>query len=352
LNLNLLIFDMDGVITTEEKYWACARLTFWEFVTKTLGQAGALPQDAVHSEEARQRTVPDSLIYALKSRAVNSNWDITYILACAWLAALPGARAYSVQTVDALLETLRGQALRAPEWPRALEDFLNHTDVMGRDLIDYAGAWAQHALGSTAPDLFEPERAFWWYLHSRFQRFYHGEAMHEYGGTHLLDGTAIPVEDIRRTLQELHAGGITLGAATGRPLDELDDALGDLALLDYFDAKRFGTLDKVREGEAALDQIGFVKPHPYSLMVAIYPDKSPAELVDPALLRGDHRMIGMVGDSTSDMIMAKAAGCRAIAVLTGVRGEAAKLERRRQLEESGADYILDDITGLPSLIGG
>jgi phosphoglycolate phosphatase-like HAD superfamily hydrolase len=351
----LIVFDMDGVITTEEKYWACARLTFWEFVVKTLGHVGALPhearQEAIHSETARQGIVSDSLIYALKSRAVNSNWDITYVLACIYLAALPGAKAFSVRDVPILIETLQKQALAPAAWPDALDAFLAHTNLIGRELIDYAGGWVQHALGNTAPTLFEPEGAFWWYLHSRFQRFYHGEAMREYGGEPLIDGTAIPAEAIRVTLADLRARGVRLAAATGRPMDELNDALGELGLLDFFEADRMGTLDRVREGEAALNRIGLVKPHPYSLLRAIYPEKTPVELVDPALQARIHSDVVMVGDTTSDVIMAQAAGCRCIGVLTGVRSEAAKIERRQQLLDAGAMLVLNDITELPSLIG-
>jgi phosphoglycolate phosphatase-like HAD superfamily hydrolase len=153
-------------------------------------------------------------------------------------------------------------------------------------------------------------------------------------------------------LQGLRARGVTLGAATGRPLDELHDGLSGQGLLDFFDSSRMGTLDKVREAEAATGAISLVKPHPYSLLYAVYPDKAPAELLDEAILTNDHRHIGMVGDSTSDMIMAKAVGCRAIGVLTGVNGADAKAERRRQLEGAGAEVILDDITGLLQWDGG
>src|SRR5258707_15780564 len=79
---------MDGVITTEEKYWACARLTLWELVTQTLGLHDALP-DAVHDPAARLVAASDALVYGLMDRAVNSNWDIAFVLACIYMPALP-----------------------------------------------------------------------------------------------------------------------------------------------------------------------------------------------------------------------------------------------------------------------
>src|SRR5438128_2552064 len=108
---------MDGVITTEEKYWACARLTLWELVTRTLN----LPLDCgdvLRDESARESFVPDDLIYALKGRAVNSNWDIAYVMSCVYLAALPGVHIATAPDVPALLASIRGTFSGPAEWPR------------------------------------------------------------------------------------------------------------------------------------------------------------------------------------------------------------------------------------------
>src|SRR5260221_1888490 len=110
---------MDGVITTEEKYWACARLTLWELVTRTLN----LPLDCgdvLRDESARESLVPDNLIYALKGRAVNSNWDIAYVMSCIYLAALPGVDASHAADVPTLLASIRGTLTVSAEWPYAL----------------------------------------------------------------------------------------------------------------------------------------------------------------------------------------------------------------------------------------
>ena len=33
-----VIFDMDGVITSEQNYWNCAALTVWEYLNYNSGQ--------------------------------------------------------------------------------------------------------------------------------------------------------------------------------------------------------------------------------------------------------------------------------------------------------------------------
>lgn len=345
--IDTIIFDMDGVITTEEKYWACARLTLWEFITQTLALPDAFP-NAVLDADARQIVIPDDLIYALKGRAVNSNWDVTFVLVCAWLAALPGARAFSAHTPQALIDTLQTQAQAAaflPEWPHTGYDLLAQTPLEGLPLVEFAGSWAALALGTSG--LMEPEGAFWRYLQERFQRFYMGEVLRAYGGAALRDGTALPVEALQQTLQALRNMNITLGVATGRPLDELHDALDSLDLMRYFDGARLGTYDKVIAAQHETSITGLAKPHPYSLLYALYPSLSPRDLLAPDLLKNARPNVAVIGDAPGDMQMAKAAGCHAIGVLTGVQGDAAKAERREKLISAGAETILPDMTFLP-----
>jgi len=153
VKIDTIIFDMDGVITTEEKYWACARLAVWELVTQTLELPDAFG-DAIHSESAREAVCSDTLIYALKSRAVNSNWDITYVLACLYIAALPGVTVENAADIEGFLqavrETQRGQA----DWPAALEHFLAETPGMeGRALIEEAGLRLENVLSFASSPL-------------------------------------------------------------------------------------------------------------------------------------------------------------------------------------------------------
>jgi len=357
VSIDTIVFDMDGVITTEEKYWACARLTIWELVTHTLGLHSAFP-DAVHDPAARLVVASDELIYVLKDRAVNSNWDITFVLACIYMAALPretGSHSTSLTVSDTndLLSHVR-QSLRAPApWPNALEAFLaDQASVGGKALVQAAGERLKQAIGANglhlgANDLLAVDGPLWWYLHARFQRFYSGEAIREFDAPPLLDGTVIPAADIEATLRMLKAAGYALGTATGRPLDELNDALGTLNLLSYFDPNRFGTLDVVRQTEAQLGVPNLAKPHPLSLLRAIHPDCTARELLDNSFQRQSRPNVIMVGDSTSDVIMAHAAGCRCVGVLTGVRGEMAQKARAALLEQAGVVTLLPDITALP-----
>ena len=352
MKIDTLIFDMDGVITTEEKYWACVRLTLWELITTTLGLNNAFG-DAVNDEGIRESVVPDELIYALKGRAVNSNWDITYIVTCTYLAAVPGATVLSAPDIESFLEALHDTVEEPAPWPQALQHFLAHTGgAKGRALVQEAGHRLCVALEFNQEDLLRADGPMWWYLHDRFQRFYSGEAMQAYSAAPLTDGTVIAHERIAAALKRLHDSGYTLGVASGRPRNELDDALGHLGLLDYFAPNHLGTFDVVHQAETKLGVVGLAKPHPLSLMRALYPDESLERLLNEDFQKQKRPNVVVIGDATSDVIMAKSAGCRSVGVLTGVRGPEARQERHILLEHAGVEAILDDITEVPDWLEG
>src|SRR5689334_21474739 len=82
---NLVIFDLDGVITSEEAYWDTAGLVLHELLySPRYWNVGAMSR-AYHpvrtAEESRRisrETLPELLIVGLKARSVNSNWDTCY----------------------------------------------------------------------------------------------------------------------------------------------------------------------------------------------------------------------------------------------------------------------------------
>jgi phosphoglycolate phosphatase-like HAD superfamily hydrolase len=96
---NLIIFDLDGVITSEEAYWDAAGLTlhellysprYWGLDRSELGRDGQY-HPATTAQECRRisRAVfPESDILALKGRSINSNWDTCYVVVCLHLIGL------------------------------------------------------------------------------------------------------------------------------------------------------------------------------------------------------------------------------------------------------------------------
>ena len=96
---NLVIFDLDGVITSEEAYWDAAGLTLHELwqsplywnVEQSVLNANGQYSPAVTAEESRalsRAMFPEADILALKARAINSNWDTCYAVVCLHLIEL------------------------------------------------------------------------------------------------------------------------------------------------------------------------------------------------------------------------------------------------------------------------
>jgi hypothetical protein len=91
---NLIIFDLDGVITSEEAYWDSAGLTlhevlcsprYWNVAGRTDYQPAANAQE---SREISRGALPTWLILSFKARALNSNWDTCYAAVCLHLIDL------------------------------------------------------------------------------------------------------------------------------------------------------------------------------------------------------------------------------------------------------------------------
>lgn len=123
---------------------------------------------------------------------------------------------------------------------------------------------------------------------------------------------------VRETLDGLEAEGWLLGLATGKSRRGVDSMLGNHGL-----EGRFVTI------QTADDNPG--KPHPGMLLRAAAETGVEAE-----------HMV-MVGDTAYDMLMARAAKAGAVGVSWGYHSIA-------ELEQSGADAVIDNFDGLSDLL--
>lgn len=92
----MIVFDLDGVITSEAAYWDAAGLTLHELMYSPRywnlpgGNVGAQfiapssqpPTNAAASRSLSRTIFPETEILALKARSINSNWDTTYAAVC------------------------------------------------------------------------------------------------------------------------------------------------------------------------------------------------------------------------------------------------------------------------------
>jgi len=364
-NLNLLIFDLDGVITSEERYWNTARLAVWDLLTQHLGLAhyfGALtPQAAM---EFGGLIISDDFIYQIKKRAINSNWDLTFFIASLHIAGMlsfeiqhDNIKNLHLMEINAPIEeqiqnlklVLQGSMCTAKDTDHFIQVFFEASQhCQGPAVFSFLREFIHKQLSMELP-LFDEKNGFWRYCYDEFQKWYEGKYNYQIPG----NPTTLAVDAIALTLNTL-AAQCPLGIATGRPRLEVLAPLKSLGLLHYFDQDRIVTYDEVLEAESYAQARGLAiklgKPHPFPLLKSIYPKASLDDLISNNFDQQFHRQIGYVGDAASDILAAQRAGCVPIAVLTGFTVAQAQVEKRRMFTTLGCDIILDSILELPEKI--
>ena len=97
--IELIVLDMDGVITSEEAYWDAAGLVVQDLLESPaflgLNLPHFTPISAVYyrrlageSRSQWRKYLPPDLILNCKARGINSNWDLAYLTAGLYLAPL------------------------------------------------------------------------------------------------------------------------------------------------------------------------------------------------------------------------------------------------------------------------
>ncbi len=370
---NVIVFDLDGVITSEHAYWDTAGLVIHELLysPRYWNITGATNYVPVASAEESRRisraTFPQEVIVGLKARSVNSNWDTCYVGICVCLIALlaelhdcsmllplqPWDKEWTALFRHQLAVQRGYKALDAAVFQRLNDEMFR--GVIGLDLINRFDAYACAVLGQPVEGVFGRYSASWKFCADLFQEWYLGDELYtsNYGHAPAQAGKAgcirfeqplLPVERLRATLERLRALGYTPGVATGRPGQEAILPLKNYGLYDYFDEQRIVTHAEVARAEAMLrergDETSLVKPHPYQFVRAANPAYQPGMPLPP---RGSFIV---VGDTPGDVLGAHAANALVIAVLTG----ATTPEARSLLEQSQPDFLIEDVTFLIALL--
>jgi phosphoglycolate phosphatase-like HAD superfamily hydrolase len=370
---NLVVFDLDGVITSEEAYLVTAGLVLHEMLYSPRywnvegAQTYMPPDNADACVRLSHEVLPTSVMLGFKARSINSNWDTCYAAVCVCLVDLlttiPDYSALlPLQPWDALwLKTFRemlmrfsAKAARKHEPYRLLQEPL-FLDYVGLELFERLTTYTRELVGQSIDGVFARYSPFWLFCQNMFQETYLGDTLYtqehrhapaqagKYGCIHM-EQALLPVEKLSSTLQTLRDQDYTLGIATGRPGPEAIVPLQNYGLFEYFDPEHVMTHSEVAVAEEKLQSQdkprSLVKPHPYQFLAAAYPGADPDQS-PPA--RGS---FVVVGDTTSDVLGGRAAGALVIAVLTGAR----TAEARHLLEKSQPDFMVPDVTYVPDLL--
>lgn len=361
-----ILFDVDGVMLSEERYFDASALTVHELLTNEafVGLRSISPAFSPKPADEIIRIIRDHVfrgdrvLEGLKNIGVNANWDMVYFVFVAELVqALRQAEAVNRDVLPLAREALRDgwteEALRrlgeivrmalpgyAVEWSgyEALyEGAGSRADLMARAreaLLRYAPDADPHALWKIGQETFQT-----WYLGDG----YSGRATGKEGFLK----SEYPIVDpaaLAGLFADLRAAGVTLGIATGRPEIETRVPLQHFGWLSFFDPARVtNASDVVAAEEAAPHARPLSKPHPFSYLRSLMAEPDVEKLLQVKLpMQGIRDEVLIVGDSIADKLAADRLGASFAAVLTGLEGQAA----RPKFEDLGADYILDNVLEL------
>ena len=327
-NFDAVIFDMDGVITTEKMYWRTAALTVAELISggKDLADSDELYNCIFHGEET---------IKLIKNLGVNTNYDLAYVVYCTYIALNPAAKEITDEHFQKVFDKIKKCRISAPE------------------LYEVCCADAARALGKDKKELARGASPLWDRLIKFFQLWYLGtekynsltgskETAPRKGLCKADKYPAVSMEDLHDTLKFLKSKGLKLGIGTGRPLFEALSPLKLWNIYDYFEEDMICTLTEVENAEKTLrTAVTLTKPHPFVFLKSLFG----RDCSDSKLICGDYpkdapKRALIVGDAAADLLAAKQGGFPFLGVMTGVDGNAAK----KFFEENGADYILPSIS--------
>lgn len=321
-----VIFDMDGVITSEQNYWNCAALTVWEYLKWNRDGGNSIDTEWAerHVKEIRSSVFyNDEIISVLKSKGVNSNWDLGYVtVLLAWIC---GGKDYDGNFADVL-----SLAKTLPD------NILNAYDELAKKASDRTGFdydWTRR------------NNLMWQTMHELFQEWFLGDeligkrSMH--GKKSGLLNNEQPIVD-KKQLAEILAllcENKRVCTGTGRPYIEMIQPLTDWGVKKYFAKDGLCSYDNVIAAEKTFNST-FTKPHPYMFLKALYG----TDYDDSKLIGGDYdkdkiKTTLVVGDAGADILAAQAMGADFCAVLTGIQGEKA----RAYFEKLKASYILNSV---------
>jgi phosphoglycolate phosphatase-like HAD superfamily hydrolase len=325
-----VIFDMDGVITSEQNYWNSAALTVYEFLHSSdfFGSETLCAKECMKNVSAIRREVfdQDKLIGILKEKGVNSNWDLAYLIICLELI-LPGKS--SQERYEYI-----------------------HTQFSDSILNDYD--WIAEKTGEIIGHDASRTSEFWKAISQVFQHWFLGDELYFktnpaassiQGKTGFLqeEKPIIDGDILREIMSSLQKAGIRLGIATGRPQDEMMAPLQSFGIDPYLDSEAKISYTYIKNAEDALGGISLTKPHPYiflkSLLGKNYSDRAIAEE------NYDHSLAKtalIVGDAGADILAAQNMGSDFLAVLTGVKGQ----KGRSYFESLCSTYILNSLADL------
>ena len=324
-----VIFDMDGVITSEQNYWNCAALTVWEYLKWNKSEKIDTSYAMEHIADIRRMVFcNDEIISTLKGKGVNSNWDLGYVtVLIAWIC---GGREYNGDFYDVL------------DYAKKLPDnIIDGYDKLAKTCsektgFDYEWLKRNELMWRTMRDIFQT-----WFLGDElFEKTFGYKPLNAGKAGLLYKEEPLVNKDKLVEMLRLMSENKRVCTGTGRPYIEMLPPITNWGIKQYFADNGLCNYDHVVAAEKELNNNALTKPHPYMFMKALYgTDYDDKRLVDGDYDKEKIKTTLVVGDAGADILAAQAMGADFCAVLTGIQGE----DARPYFEKLGATYVLKSV---------
>lgn len=361
-----VIFDVDGVLLSEKRYFDVSALVVWEWYysprymhLKPERITADLDDDTIAALRARFWRNDDILLW-LKKHGVNSNWDMVHahIVVTLWLmlekyVADHGGLEGSLKKIDDI--QYLGSLLRGYPVPTADDVYRRLSNVIperaGKDeVFTYLTDAVQSSLGPGSKQWTPLDSPLWQLEFEAFQDWYFGDELYEqtYGKKPYAPGKPGfltreeplgTVDGIRNMFRELKKRGYQIAIATGRSKMEMEIPFRTYGWLDEFDEHYVATYSDVEEAEAML-HMSLDKPNPFAYYLGAF-GKTKKHYLDYVSHPDDFKkgIYYVVGDSLADVWCARTIGATMIGTLTGIDGPAAK----PMFQKEHVRYIVDSV---------
>lgn len=374
--IKTVLFDVDGVLLSEERYFDASALTVWEILYSDnyLGLDSGKYKTEFNDEEIesiRSKVFHnDEVLKYFKSCGLNANWDMIYLAASYQLIRLLEQVKDAEEAIiekwvtneinRSVLQEIAGVLANKDinlDFAALLADFeLAESSKAG--LFAHIDRLAQEKLG-VAATVFGQKGALWdtcehisqeWYVGDEHVMASTGRPSVQIGKKGFLSNEKVLADpnDITELFTALKGAGVRIGIGTGRPELETIEPFKHLDWLKHFDVNYIVTADDVLAAEREFPEAPpLAKPHPYTYVLGLSgKTKSARECIEEHLPIVNGKETLIVGDSLADFLAAEQMGCTFAAVLTGLSGKNARAE----FEERNADYILDNVLEVKDLV--
>ncbi len=311
-----IIFDLDGVITNEQRYWDAAALTLYQLFTEPFDVTYAVNNVSIIRTIILYR---DKIVKLLKNLGVNSNWDLTYVV---------NAFSTILDTFDTVTIYEKIRRLNLPALQ--LYDYIKENSVIGgRDGDGYK------YLISVYQE---------WYLGDELFKKTYNKPMTAEGkpGLANMEEPLLDLDKTRLVLETLSKYK-TIGIASGRVFEEAFYPLDKWKIFDLFDTDYVSTYTDIINAEEQTGVFPLTKPH-YFLFTrsAVGNTVSYSDIVDKKINKEILKNTLAVGDAGADLFSAQQSGMDFLAVLSGIDGA----KSRSFFEQNNATYIINNIFDL------